>query len=516
MTTYLALARKWRPHAFDEIVGQKHVVTALSNALSQQKIHHAYLLTGTHGVGKTTLARIFAKSLNCEAGVSASACNQCSNCQEIDAGRFPDLYEIDAASRTKVEDTRELLDNVPYAPTKGRYKVYLIDEVHMLSGHSFNALLKTLEEPPEHVKFLLATTDPQKLPATVLSRCLQFHLLQLLPEQIDTQLAHILNAESISFEPDALSLLSQAANGSMRDALSLLDQGIAYCGGKISANDIQHMLGLSNQADIETLISAIHAQDANKALELTQTWAQSGVNFTQVLKALLSTLHKTAIAKALNDQKNPLATVISPEDIQLYYQIALIGQKDLPFAPSPRAGFDMVVIRMMTFIPENNAASNKNLSAVKQRPQNITAQSPKAAPKKSASTAASSPNDWHTLINQLNLTGPTHALAQQCTLAKLTETSITLNTKPKYKALISDRLKSRLKDALTQHFNHEMQLTIEIKDDSTETPAETAERLQAAKKESAKHAMHADPTLQRMMQQFDATLLEDSIEPIQT
>ena len=301
--TYLALARKWRPQRFDQIVGQPHVVQALTHALTQNRIHHAYLFTGTHGIGKTTLARIFAKCLNCEAGITATPCEKCSHCEEINAGRFPDLFEIDAASRTKVEDTRELLDNIPYAPTKGKFKVYLIDEVHMLSGHSFNALLKTLEEPPSHVKFLLATTDPQKLPATVLSRCLQFHLSKMTPEQIDEQLTHILQSEKIKFEQDALALISESANGSMRDALSLLDQCIAYGNGEIKKFETQSMLGLSDQAEVTALIKAIHASDAETALSLTKKWASTGAHFTNCLSEMLTQLYQLTVMQAL--EKSP-------------------------------------------------------------------------------------------------------------------------------------------------------------------------------------------------------------------
>src|SRR3989338_4777239 len=286
--SYLALARKWRPQRLNQMVGQEPIVQTLAHALTQNKIHHAYLFTGTHGVGKTTFARIFAKCLNCETGITATPCEKCTHCLEIDTGRFPDLFEIDAASRTKVEDTRELLDNIPYAPTKGQYKVYLIDEVHMLSGHSFNALLKTLEEPPAHVKFLLATTDPQKLPATVLSRCLQFHLSKMTIDQIEKQLQFILNAEKIKFENDALNLIATSSNGSMRDSLSLLDQCIAYGNGKISTAETRAMLGLSNKAEITALLKAIHARDADAALSLTKSWEKNGVNFARCLSELLT------------------------------------------------------------------------------------------------------------------------------------------------------------------------------------------------------------------------------------
>lgn len=363
---YQALARSWRPKRFDQVVSQSHIIITLSHALTQHKIHHAYLFTGTHGTGKTSIARIFAKCLNCEKGVTPTPCDQCANCTEIDEGRFPDLYEIDAASRTKVEDTRELLDNIPYAPTKGKYKIYLIDEVHMLSNHSFNALLKTLEEPPEHVKFLLATTDPQKLPVTVLSRCLQFHLSKLSQEQIEQQLSSILTAEHITFEQSALSYIAESANGSMRDALSLLDQCIAYGNGQVNATETQQLLGLTNNADILNLLKAIHLQDAKMALSLTASWANQGVNFSRCLSSLLTQLYRISIIQTLdigsNSALKDIVSSISREDIQLYYQIALIGQRDLPLAPTPHIGFEMIMMRMMAFIPTQiGSATSANL-----------------------------------------------------------------------------------------------------------------------------------------------------------
>lgn len=349
--TYQALARKWRPRRFDEMIGQPHVVKVLTAALTQNKIHHAYLFTGSHGIGKTTIARIFAKCLNCDTGITATPCSQCNHCQEIDTGRFPDLYEIDAASRTKVEDTREFLENIPYAPTKGRYKVYLIDEVHMLSGHSFNALLKTLEEPPSHVKFLLATTEAQKLPVTVLSRCLQFHLSRMTVEDIKHQLAFILDAETITFDQVALSLIARAANGSMRDSLSLLDQCIVYGNGAVTTAETQVLLGLSDETALLDLISAIHAHNAQSTLTLTQAWAKNGIHFSRCLSELLTLLYQIAIIQATGANHATLkayADRIAREDIQLYYQTALVGQRDLPLAPTAQIGFEMIVVRMMT------------------------------------------------------------------------------------------------------------------------------------------------------------------------
>lgn len=364
--TYQALARKWRPRRFEDMVGQGHVLQALRTALSQQRLHHAYLFTGTRGVGKTTVARIFAKSLNCEQGVSPSPCGVCAACQEVDSGRFVDLIEVDAASRTKVEDTRELLDNVQYLPTRGRYKVYLIDEVHMLSNSSFNALLKTLEEPPSHVVFLLATTDPQKLPATVLSRCLQFHLKALSREQIDARLAHILDTENVSHDAESLKLVARAAEGSLRDALSLLDQAIAHGEGKLEAPAVREMLGFIEHASIDALVQALIAADFAPMMSAVQAMANFAPDFDQVLVELLSTLHAAAIVQQLPDAPQAdnalavqLAGALDAELIQLYYQIAVQGRRDLPLAPTPREGLEMTLLRMLAFRPHERSAPQR-------------------------------------------------------------------------------------------------------------------------------------------------------------
>lgn len=364
--SYQVLARKWRPQHFSRLVGQDHVKTALGNALSNNRLHHAYLFTGTRGVGKTTIARIFAKSLNCEQGVTATPCGQCSACTEIDAGNFVDLLEIDAASRTKVEDTRDLLDNVQYAPSRGRFKVYLIDEVHMLSKHSFNALLKTLEEPPPHVKFLLATTDPQKLPVTVLSRCLQFNLLALSPAQIEQHLAYVLNEEHISYEQAALALLSRAAKGSLRDSLSLTDQAIAQTNGNITLDAVRTMLGLLDQSWAQQLLQAVIAQDITQLQQQLAALVQQQSNFAQVLDDMLSLLHLAALAQfsqqaaAFSQQSafvQTLAESLAPAQIQLYYQLLISGKKELPYAPDPLTGLEMALLRAMAFVPEGKAAA---------------------------------------------------------------------------------------------------------------------------------------------------------------
>ncbi|MDC5848067.1 DNA polymerase III subunit gamma/tau [Vibrio europaeus] len=366
--SYLALARKWRPTKFNEVVGQAHVLTALENALAQNRLHHAYLFSGTRGVGKTTIGRLFAKGLNCETGITASPCGVCDTCKEIDEGRFVDLLEIDAASRTKVEDTRELLDNVQYKPARGRFKVYLIDEVHMLSRHSFNALLKTLEEPPEYVKFLLATTDPQKLPVTILSRCLQFHLKPISVDNIHEQLDHILQHESVNAEARALGMIAHAADGSMRDALSLSDQAIALGNGQVLTDSVAHMLGTLDTDQALHLLEAISSKQPQTAMECIATLAQNGVEWDGLLQQLATQLHRLAMYQALPatlDQNQPdaekvelLARALSPQDVQLYYQIALKGRQDLPLSPSERVGLEMVILRMMAFRPVSQPQAN--------------------------------------------------------------------------------------------------------------------------------------------------------------
>ncbi len=359
--SYQVLARKWRPKTFREMAGHGHVLKALVNALDHDRLHHAYLFTGTRGVGKTTIARILAKCLNCESGVSSEPCGTCGACMTIDEGRFVDLIEVDAASRTKVEDTRELLENVQYAPTRGRYKVYLIDEVHMLTGHSFNALLKTLEEPPPHVKFLLATTDPQKIPATILSRCLQFSLKNMTPERVVEHLKGILDKEMVSYEEQALWLLGRAAQGSMRDALSLTDQAIAFGSGKLIETDVRQMLGTIDQGAVFRLVQALAATDAAELLAAVAQLAEHGVDFAGVLEELLRLLHRIAIGQALpaaldnslGDRERVLALAgqLAGEDVQLYYQMGLAGRRDLPLAPDARSGFEMVLLRMLAFRP---------------------------------------------------------------------------------------------------------------------------------------------------------------------
>lgn len=397
--SYQVLARKWRPKTFREMVGQEHVLKALINALDHNRLHHAYLFTGTRGVGKTTIARILAKCLNCEVGVSSEPCGQCSACTSINEGRFVDLIEVDAASRTKVEDTRELLENVQYAPTVGRYKVYLIDEVHMLSTHSFNALLKTLEEPPPHVKFLLATTDPQKLPATILSRCLQFNLKNMSPERIVGHLQHVLEQEMVGFDEAALWLLGRSADGSMRDAMSLADQAISFGSGKLLEPDVRNMLGTIDQMAVYDIIEALAAADGAQVLTAVNQLSEHAPDYVAALEELLTLLHRIAITQAVpeatdnsfgdGDRVTDLAARLAAENVQLFYQMALNGRRDLPLAPDPRSGFEMVLLRMLAFMPagiaqlpqgnvQNSALVNNSASV--EAPQPVKKPEPVAQP----------------------------------------------------------------------------------------------------------------------------------------
>jgi DNA polymerase III subunit gamma/tau len=500
---YQVLARKYRPKQFPGVVGQTHVVTALSNALTQQHLHHAYLFTGTRGVGKTTIARIFAKALNCEQGISANPCNQCSNCQEIDEGRFPDFFEVDAASRTKVEDTRELLENVQYMPAKGRFKIYLIDEVHMLSGHSFNALLKTLEEPPEHVKFLLATTDHQKLPATVLSRCLQFHLQQTTPASAAEHLATLLKKENIKFETSALSLIGRAANGSMRDALSLLDQCIAFGNGKVLDKDVRTLLGTIESTTLFAILHALSQRDGIALLQHIEKLNTDGVDFSHALNDLLSLLHQLSVIQVVPhatveyslDAFSSLMEMLTPEDTQLFYQIGLIGQRDFNYAPSPKIAFEMTLLRMLAFYPENKVTK----PTIQKKPQ----------PKK---IETNDNEQWHEIVSQLSLSGAALVLAQNCSLEKITETQVFLSAQQKQKPLILPKSLERINETLSRYLQRPVKVTINIKEhNNQQTPAEIAKTQQENRKKSAKQTLSADPNIQQIMKTFDATLIENSI-----
>ncbi|WP_406850260.1 DNA polymerase III subunit gamma/tau, partial [Chromobacterium phragmitis] len=392
--SYQVLARKWRPKRFADLVGQEHVVRALSNALKEQRLHHAYLLTGTRGVGKTTIARILAKSLNCETGTTAEPCGECQACRQIDSGRFVDLLEIDAASNTGIDNIREVLENAQYAPTMGRFKVYIIDEVHMLSKSAFNAMLKTLEEPPGHVKFILATTDPQKVPVTVLSRCLQFSLRNMTPQQVSSHLAHMLDIEGIHYEAPALALLGRAASGSMRDAQSLLDQAIAYGLGEVKEDGVRAMLGAVDRRYLFTLLQALAAADGPALMAEADGLAERGVSFDAALSELAVLLQQLALAQTVptalaadepeRDTLLALADAIAPQDVQLYYQIAIHGRKDLALAPDEHAGFNMALLRMLAFHP----AVAPTESAAPARPAALAQPRPAAAAAALAASAS--------------------------------------------------------------------------------------------------------------------------------
>ena len=504
---YQVLARKWRPRCFQEVIGQAPVIQTLSNALNQQYLHHAYLFTGTRGVGKTTLGRLLVKCLNCKNGISANPCNICGNCEEIDSGRFPDLFEVDAASRTKVEDTRELLDNIQYAPTKGRFKVYLIDEVHMLSGHSFNALLKTLEEPPSHVKFILATTDYHKLPITILSRCLQFYLIPLLPEQIDAHCQHILQKENIEFEKAALDLLARAANGSVRDALSLLDQGIAYGNGRVLTADMKIMLGVIEPTLLLDILEALAQKQGNNILSCINKLAQQGADFSSALSELLALLHQIAVIQAVPDAQiesdnkrlRQLARLLHCEDVQLFYQIGLLGQRDLPYSPNPQMGFEMTLLRILAFYPESTSLGIKNKPSWKATTISIPP------------FPSSEEIQWHQVVPQLNLTGAALALAQQCSLSRKTETHLYLTLNPKQKPLLQEKQVQRISEAVSKYFNRCIGIKIAVSNNLRETPAKIAEKIAQNRQSKAEKRILNDQQVQRIMQTFDATVVKESI-----
>lgn len=506
------LARKWRPRCFKEIIGQASVVQALSNALNQQYLHHAYLFTGTRGVGKTTLGRLLAKCLNCEKGISANPCNICRNCKEIDSGCFPDLLEVDAASHTKVENTRDLLDDIQYAPTKGCFKVYLIDEVHMLSRHSFNALLKTLEEPPSHVKFILATTDHHKLPITILSRCLQFHLIPLLPKQIADHCQYILQKENIEFEKAALDLLARAADGSVRDALSLLDQGIAYGNGKVLINDMKIMLRIIEPTLLFDILEALAQKKGNNLLNYTNKLAQQGADFYSSLIELLALLHQIAVIQVVpnariendNERLRQLANLLYCEDVQLFYQIGLLGQRDLPYSPSPQIGFEMTLLRMLAFYPESTSSEIK--SAIKNEPS------------KAFTTSSISPHyslfkefQWYQLLSQLNLTGAALALAQQCSLIQKTETYLHLILNPKQKPFLQKKQVQKIAEAVSKYFNQTIDVKITVNSNFGETPSKITEKMAQNRQYEAEKKILHDQQVQRIMQTFDATIIRESI-----
>jgi DNA polymerase-3 subunit gamma/tau len=516
--TYTALARKWRPKSFGEMSGQEHVLKALSNALTSGRVHHAFLFTGTRGVGKTTVARIFAKCLNCERGVSAEPCGECASCREIDAGRFLDLIEVDAASRTKVDDTRELLENVQYAPTRGRYKVYLIDEVHMLSSHSFNALLKTLEEPPPHVKFLLATTDPQKLPVTVLSRCLQFNLKRLSHAQIVARLTHILGAEGIASEPAALRLVAVAADGSLRDALSLLDQLLAFGGGSAREADATAMLGTVNRSHVVELAQLLAAQDAAGLVRHAQELEQWAPDYLQLLDALVSLLARVAVLQVVPDAEEGeegyapellamLRDRITPEDLQLYYQIGLLGRRDIALLSDPRVGFVMTLVRMLAFRPQGPVPGPQaSLPAAAPRPPAEAPRVPAAA-----SLANLTSESWPAVSQQLELAGLARQLASNCAFLGRQGGLLRFALDPRHQAIRSRAQEEKLTQALSRYFGEALRVDIEVATPPAETPALAQARHADERLGAARAALDADPAVLALKERFGATLHPDSV-----
>jgi len=520
--SYLVLARKWRPRLFTEMVGQEHVVRSLTHALASGRVHHAFLFTGTRGVGKTTVARILAKALNCETGVSATPCGVCSACREIDEGRFVDLIEVDAASRTKVEDTRELLENVQYAPARGRYKVYLIDEVHMLSGHSFNALLKTLEEPPPHIKFLLATTDPQKLPVTVVSRCLQFHLKRLPVTLISERLAQILAAENVAYEAAALPLLARAADGSLRDALSLLDQALMFGGGKVLESEVRTMLGTVDRSHVVRLAERLAQGDAAGIVEIVASLDEQAPDYDQVLAELASLLARVALHQSVGAGADPdpgawdgatiaaLAAGIGAEDLQLYYQIALLGRRDLALAPDSRTGFEMTLLRMVAFRPATAAPERPDpVRATAREPLASGASGPKS------SQARPGPSEWPGLIQRLELSGAAEQLAANCSCLGWEGDTLRLRLDARARALRTPAAEERLSQALVRHFGTGTRLNIESEDERGEadTPARRQAREADLRFQAARTALEADPTVQSLRERFGATVLPETLKP---
>ena len=563
------------------MVGQAHVVRSLANALDEDRLHHAFLFAGTRGVGKTTVARILAKCLNCETGVTSKPCGECGACKEIDEGRFVDLIEVDAASRSKVDETRDLMDNVQFATARGRYKVYLIDEVHMFSEKSFNALLKTLEEPPPHVKFLLATTDPQKLPITVLSRCLQFNLKRLPVDLIEAHLSHIVADEGMSAEAGALRLLSRAADGSMRDALSLLDQAIAYGGSNgLSLADVSAMLGSLDQRYLEVLLEAVATGDADGLMACVEAMADDAVDFDEALGELLSALQRLALVQRVStsaglepeevQRYRGLAERVAAEDVQLYYQIALNARRDLPFAPDPRAGFEMALLRMLTFQPAPIAgdgsggpdpSGNRGVGAGAPARELAKADSPQPAPDPSGSKSAGStpvadgtmtdgaddspasvstdtavlgdtvvpgdiaaPGDdaalgldvanWPRIVEGLGLSGLSRELAVNALPERFDHGVITLRLAERHSQLTAGRVLEQLRESLEHYYAEPVRLDIEIGEPRLETPAAQAGRRDAERMEQAVRAIESDPGVQAIVEQFGAEVNRDLIRPI--
>ena len=552
--SYQVLARKYRPRRFEELVGQDVVARALSHALEQNRLHHAYLLTGTRGVGKTTIARILARCLNCETGITATPCGVCSSCREIEDGRFADLLEIDAASNTGVDNVRELIDNAQYLPTRGRYKVYLIDEVHMLSKQAFNALLKTLEEPPPHVKFLLATTDPQKLPITILSRCLQFALKPMTPERVVGHLQHVLQAEAITSDDGSLWLLARAAQGSMRDALSLTDQAIAFGQGELREAEVRSLLGSIDRDLVFRVLDAIHTGDAAALLQVVAGMAEQSIDFAGALGEIITVLHRLAVAQAVpdaidnaegdRDRLLNLAAALTAEDLQLYYQMAIQGRRDLPLAVDPRAGFEMTVLRMLAFRPLNPAVagggggtpvkrvsseagaagvggggqvSAASVAVAPAAPAPVVATTPVATvpvavEQPAAASAASSwtAERWADWVEHSGLTGAAINLARNALLVERSPTRWELQLSPRHQMLAGGQALPQLQQKLIQQFP-DRNIPLEFVEPGDETPAQRRQRLQNERLHNAEAALRQDPVVKALISTFDATLVADSI-----
>jgi len=528
--SYIVLARKWRPKRFAEMVGQEHVLRALSNALDTGKVHHAFLFTGTRGVGKTTIARILAKSLNCETGVSSNPCGVCAACREIDEGRFIDLIEVDAASRTKVEDTRDLLENVQYAPTRGRYKVYLIDEVHMLSNHSFNALLKTLEEPPPHVKFLLATTDPQKLPVTVLSRCLQFSLKRLSAQLIGERLKFIAGAENLEYEPAAVALLARAAEGSMRDGLSLMDQLIAFAGGPLSETHARTMLGTIDRGHVSRILDALSQQDGPAVLAQVRDLDRDAPDYDRALIEMAAFLQRIAIvqivpdAAAQDEEFDPdaltrLARAMSPEDVQLYYQIALGGRRDLAMAPEPRIGFEMTLLRMLAFRPESTADSNPAPATA--GPSRAVGRSSAPPAPLASPTAARAPSlpatidagNWSAVVEAANLTGMVRQFALNSVPASFDGVLLRLHFDESAAHQRTRQMEDKLVQSLSGYLGRDIRIAFESSESALITPARRRAVAEQDRALRAAAAFEDDPAVKGLRERFGADIDPASVKP---
>ena len=524
--SYQVLARKWRPRDFAQMVGQAHVVRSLANALDGNRLHHAFLFAGTRGVGKTTLGRVLAKCLNCEQGVGSTPCGVCGACIGIDEGRFVDLIEVDAASRSKVDETRELMENVHFASTQGRYKVYLIDEVHMFSEKSFNALLKTLEEPPPHVKFVLATTEPRKLPITVLSRCLQFSLKRLPVDEIASHLGTILDREGVVSEPGALRLIARAADGSMRDALSLLDQAIAYGGGRVAHEETRAMLGTLDRRHLHALLEGIAAGDPRAVLRSVEDMAGDAVDFDDALAELLSALQRIATLQVVPEagERDPedeasfreWAERLGEEDVQLYYQIALLGRRDLPLAPDPRGGFEMALLRMLAFRPVREESEQDGSVVVAPRRRTRAPRPEGAALPAPAAVdpAAITPESWSALVGELDVSGRARELAVNCEPTGHDGGRLKLRLAPRHEALMAARPREQLERALAERIGAALALDIELAVPREDTPVQREQRRDAERQRAAVAAIESDATVQAICETFGTEVDPRLVVPV--